>query len=159
VLMKLITPNYVVVSYLMSGDEVRDAQYLRHLFRMLLISRLFGASVVLKEVRCEPLQERVSKGAAQLSTSLGLASTLEHMGIHLRDGWVSIEDVDTVLTKLAAVLQLASLIARKQPAGRQKRGQLLDIINHPPGRTLNELSQLTEKKSDLRRAITLLNML
>lgn len=161
VLMQLITPNYVLVSYPMGDDDVREVQYLRHLFRMVLISRLFVASVVLKEVSYEPLKETVSKGVAYLSTSLGLAKTLEHLGIHLRDGWVSIEDVDSVLKRLSCVLQLASLISMSQPKGREKRGLLLDIINNPAGRTLNELSLLVGNKgtSSLKRAITLFNML
>jgi len=161
VLMQLITPNYVLVSYPMGDDDVRDAQYLRHLFRMVLISRLFVASVVLKEVSYVPLKETVSKGVAYLSTSLGLAKTLEHLGVHLRDGWVSIEDVDSVLKRLSCVLQLASLISMSQPKTKEKRGLLLDIINNPAGRTLNELSLLVGNKgtSSLKRAITLFNML
>ncbi|RLG21299.1 type I-D CRISPR-associated protein Cas10d/Csc3, partial [Methanosarcinales archaeon] len=155
----LITPNYAMISHPTEGD-VKDANYLIYLFRMLLISRLFGASVVLKEIKCEPLMQKISRGAVYVGLSLGLRKVLDRLGIKTEDGWVSIEDTDKALLKLSAIIQLFYILKGLQI---NKKGLLLEIVNNPPGRVVCDVVNALQKakrlrKNEISRSIELLNL-
>jgi|Deesub1362A_J573_1020465.scaffolds.fasta_scaffold00838_5 hypothetical protein len=156
----LITPNYVMMSHPKESDR-EDANYLRYLFRMLLMSRLFGASVILKEIQCEPLTQKVSKGAVYVGLSLGLKKALDKLGIRTDNGWVGIEDTDKALLKLSAIIQLFYIMRGVQI---DKKGLLLEIVNNPPGRVVCDIVNALQKtkkfgRNDILKSIKLLNLM
>lgn len=160
-LLAMVTPNYILISYPLRRSESEDhraSNYLRHLFRGTILSRLFMASVIVKELRYEPMVDVIPHGAVKIPTNLQFDRVFKNLGINLENGWLKLSDIDKALIKLSALLLLAEEI-RGYSGGRSRRGELTTILNDYPGRTLNRLQQLsTENRTpNLRIALQLLN--
>lgn len=158
----MITPNYALVSYPLTKPESEDWQaaiYLRHLFRGAILSRLFLSSVIVKELRYEPLIDVIPHGAVKIPTNLQFDRVFKNMGIVLYNGWLKIDDVDKALVKLSSLLLLAEEM--KLPYGKSRKGELVTIIDDIPGRTLNRLVQISQNKNriNIKKCINLINII
>ncbi len=161
-LLAMITPNYILVSYPLTKTESEDWQtaiYLRHLFRGAILSRLFLSSVIVKELRYEPLIDIIPYGAVKIPTNLQFDKVFKNMGIILYNGWLKIDDIDKALVKLSSLLLLAEEMRMSGSKGR--KGELVTIIDDIPGRTLNRLVQVSQDNSHLniKRCINLINII
>lgn len=161
-LLAMVTPNYVLVSYPLRRRERKDHRannYLRHLFRGAILSRLFLASVIVKEVKYEPLVDVTSRGAVKIPTNLQFDKVFQNIGLSLRDGWIKMEDLDNVLLKISALLLLAEEVRRVSPSGKSQKGDLTTILRDFPGRTLNRLQQLSTDNTqpNLEKALRLVD--
>lgn len=162
-LFAMITPNYVLISYPLRRNEKKDhksANYLRHLFRSSILSKLFMASVIVKELRYEPLLEVTAKGAVKIPTNIQFDDAFSNFGIELKDGWLGYEDLDTILFKLSALFCLDGELKRISPLGKSQKGSLITILNEYPGRTLNRMQQLSSDKNrpNISFALDMLNI-
>lgn len=161
-LLAMVTPNYVLISYPLRRTESEDHRasiYLRHLFRGLVLSKLFMASVIVKELKYEPMVDVTTHGAVKIPTNLQFDRVFQKIGVNLENGWLKLSDSDKALTKLSALLLLAEEIRGHSSGGKSRRGELTTILDDYPGRTLNRLQQLsTENRSpNLRVALQFLN--
>lgn len=161
-LLAMVTPNYVLISYPLRRNESEDHRasiYLRHLFRGTILSRLFISSVIVKELRYEPMADVTAHGAVKIPTNIQFDMVFQNIGLKLENGWLRLGDIDRALTKLSALLLLAEEIRSYSPGGKTRRGELTTILKEYPGRTLNRLQQLsTENRTpNLKIALQFLN--
>ncbi len=163
-LFAMITPNYALVSYPLRKNEKKDhksANYLRHLFRSSMLSKLFSASVIVKELRYEPLLDITPRGAVKIPTNIQFDNAFNNMDIDLKDGWLQHEDVDKIIFKLSALFCLDGELRRISPSSKSQKGSLITILNEYPGRTLNRMQQLSSdnKRPNMQFALDMLNIM
>jgi len=158
----MITPNYVLVSYPLRRNEKDDhkaTNYLRHLFRGSLLSKLFLSSVIVKELRYEPLFNPTVKGAVKVPTNIQFDKVFSNTEVKLKDGWLTFGDVEKSLYKLSALFLLDEEISRLSSSSKSQKGNLITLLDDYPGRTLNRLQQLSSDKQqpNFKKSISLLN--
>lgn len=161
-LIAINTPNYALISYPRRGLEAEDhksSNYVRHLFRGALLSRLFLASVVVKELKYEPLTEIKAQGAVKIPTNTQFDRAFALSGIKLSDGWLKLEDVDKAIVKLSTLFLIDNILKRLNPSSKSRKGELIMILKDYPGRTLNRIQQLSKGDNDLWEAVKLLGIL
>lgn len=160
-LLTMITPNYILIAYKPDNsekDDIKASNYLRHLFRACILSRLFIASVIIKEVRYEPLSAPSIKGAVRIPTNIQFDKCIKQLGIRLDDGWIKLKDVDDLLNKISSIILIEKEIRRLSPK-KSVRGELVSILMNNPGRTLEKIYLLSEnrRRVDFVRVIELLD--
>jgi len=154
IMLPLITPNFFLLSFPVPKSETDDHRAsgtVRHLFRGALLSRIFLASVIVKELKFEPLIEMRSHGAVKVPTDLHFTEGFRRTGIKLQNDWLSIEDTDRALEKIVSIFLVADEIKRAERSGKSRKGEYMMILNEPKGRTLNRIVQAQKNvKPDLR---------
>ncbi len=143
-LFSLITPNYILISFPVPNYEKGDhkaSNALRHLFRGSILSRIFFASVIVKELKFEPLCDIQADGAVMIPTDLHFSRAFRPTGIELQNGWLSLKDTDRALEKISAIILVAESIRAAEHSKQSRKGEFMTILKEPKGRTLNRIVQ------------------